>query len=138
VTTFAQTISKNYIQMNLIQNSSGARNGTTLLALSNGGEFTKGRDRITAIDEFGILRCDTKVCVVLESAVTKELVDLIGGQMARSVRSVWGITRPDGSRCGLITREERTQRSFRYSTRMAFVRWEGRKIVIVGGVGDDP
>jgi hypothetical protein len=95
--------------MNLIQNSSGARNGTTLLALSNGGEFTKGRDRITAIDEFGILRCDTKVCIVLESAVTKELVDLIGCKMARSVRSVWGITWTDGSRCGLIKREERKQ-----------------------------
>jgi hypothetical protein len=109
-TQSAQAITKDNIQVDLFQHACRTGDGCTFLTFSDGSEFSKGRDWITTINEFGVLSSETEVCIVFEAAVAIELVYLIRGEMTHRIRSIWCVAWTNGSGSSRIVWEESQQR----------------------------
>jgi len=112
VTQSTNTIPKHNIDMHPIKSPRRTGELRPPLAFRYCGKLTKCWHGITTIDKLRILGSQAKVGVVAEASISKQFVDVVGSQMAESVRTIWRITRTDGRSRLLSNWEECLQRGF--------------------------
>ena len=65
------------VHVDLVQVALGGREGCAAVAFSQVCKFAKGRSGFTTLDELGVLGDASEVLVVVETTVSKDMVDLV-------------------------------------------------------------
>ena len=103
LTQLAYGVAKNYVQVELVKVMVGGSKGFAAVPLAEVGKLADRRAGFIPLDKLSIFRGTAEVFVVVEMAVSKQMLYLVGGEILEGVRPVWCVTWTHvGRRCGWV------------------------------------